>query len=108
MYKRSCFCKPFGSERVNESLKLLKSAEKYFYPTFSSFLANLSSKVLFLVRSDILALLVNTLTANYEYCNNTNNLPLPVQMQLSAKVKTFPRFFIAFFDSALNFERFKK
>ena len=50
MHKRSCFWKPFGSERVNESLKLLKSAEKYFYPTVSSFLANLSYKKLFLVR----------------------------------------------------------
>ena len=35
MDKRSCFRKPFRSERVNESQKLLKSAEKYFYPTFS-------------------------------------------------------------------------
>ena len=42
MYKRSCFSKPFDSERVNESQKLLKSAEKYFYPTFSSFWVNLS------------------------------------------------------------------
>ena len=34
--------------------------------------------------------LVNTLTANYEYSrNNTDDLPLPVQMQLSGKLKTF-------------------
>ena len=32
----------------------------------------------------------NTLTANYEYSrNNTDDLPLPVQMQLSGKLKTF-------------------
>ena len=42
MDNRACFWKPFGSERVNESQKLLKSAEKYFYPTFSSFWAKLS------------------------------------------------------------------
>ena len=36
MYKGSCFAKLFGSDRLNESLKLVKSAEKYFYPTFSS------------------------------------------------------------------------
>ena len=65
--------------------------------------------MLFLVRSDILALLVNTLTANYENGrNNTNNLPLPVQMQLSGKLKTFPAFFIAFFESALNFVHLEK
>ena len=37
MNQRACFGKLFGSERVNESQKLLKSPEKYFYPTFSSF-----------------------------------------------------------------------
>ena len=52
---------------------------------------------------------LNTLTANYEYSrSNTYNLPLPVQMQLSEKLETFPRFFIAFLKSALNFEHFEK
>ena len=41
MRNTACFWKPFGSERVNESQKLLKSAEKYSYPTFSSFWAKL-------------------------------------------------------------------
>ena len=49
------------------------------------------------------------MTANYEYSrNNTDNLPLPVQMQLSGKLKTFSRFFIAFLESTLNFEHFEK
>ena len=52
---------------------------------------------------------INTLTANYEYSrSNTDNLPLPVQMQLSEKLETFSPFFIAFFESALNFEHFEK
>ena len=34
--KWSCFWKLFGSERGNVSLKLLKSAEKYHYPTLLS------------------------------------------------------------------------
>ena len=42
MHNRACFWKPFGSEHVNESQKLLESAEKNFYPTFSSFSAKLS------------------------------------------------------------------
>ena len=37
MHNRAGFWKSFGSERANESQKLLKSAEKFFYPTFSSF-----------------------------------------------------------------------
>ena len=51
----------------------------------------------------------HTLSASYEYSrNNTHNLQLLVQMQLSGKLKTFSRYFIAFFDSALNFEHFEK
>ena len=42
MLHRACFLKPFGSDRVNESQKQLKSAEKDFDPTFSSFLAEMS------------------------------------------------------------------
>ena len=52
---------------------------------------------------------VNTLTANYEHSrSNTDNLPLPVQMQLSEKPETFSPFFIAFLESVLNFEHFEK
>ena len=58
----------------------------------------------------------NTLTANYEYSrSNTDNLLLPVQMQLSEKLEAFSGFFIAFSgffiafsESALNFEHFEK
>ena len=37
MDKWALFLKPFGSEPLNETQKLRKSAEKYFCPTFSSF-----------------------------------------------------------------------
>ena len=37
-----------------------------------------------------------------------DNLPLPVQMQLSGKLMTFFWFFIAFFESALNFAHLEK
>ena len=79
MHNTACFWKPFGSERVNESEKFLKSAEKYFYRTFSSFWAKLSSEKLYLMISEISGLLVNTLTANYEYPrSNKENLSLPI------------------------------
>ena len=38
MDESSSFWKPFGSERVSESKKLLKPAEKSFDPTFRIFL----------------------------------------------------------------------
>ena len=64
--------------------------------------------MLVLVRSEILGLLANTLTANYEYFrSNTENLPLPFQMEISEKVKRFFPFFIAFSKSALNFQHFR-
>ena len=49
------------------------------------------------------------MTANYEYSRNkTDNLQLPVQMQLSGKLKLFYQFFIVFSESALTFEHFEK
>ena len=49
------------------------------------------------------------LTANYQYSrNNTENLPLPIEMELSSKLKTFSDFFIAFFESTLTLEHFQK
>ena len=54
-------------------------------------------------------MLFNTLTASYEYSGSkTDYLQIPVQMQLSEKLGIFSQFFIAFLDSALNFEHFEK
>ena len=51
----------------------------------------------------------NTLTANYECSRgNTENLQLPIQMQLLEKLKTFSEFFITFLEFTLNFEHFEK
>ena len=81
MNQRVCFCKIFGSERVNESQNLVKYAEKYFYPTFSSFWAKLC--YFFLITSQSLGLLYKTLTANYEYSrSNRENLPFPIHIKL--------------------------
>ena len=109
MRKRLCFWKPFGSEHVSESQKLLKFVEKHFYPTFSLFWAKLSEKMSILVRSEILGLLVNTSPADYKYSrSNRQNLPLPIQMQLSKKQKIFCSNFIAFLKFKLNFWHFQK
>ena len=49
------------------------------------------------------------MTFNYEYSpSNTDNLPLPVQMQLLEKVETFAQSFIAFLEYPLNLDKFKK
>ena len=61
---------------------------------------------MFLVRSEILGLLVNTLIANYKYTHS--NLPLPIQRQSPEKLKTFSDVFIIFLKSTLNSKQFEK
>ena len=62
-----------------------------------------------LVRSKILGLFVNTLTAEYTYSGrNMQTLTQQVQMKLSLKQKIFSQFFIAFLKSTWNGEHFQK
>ena len=52
---------------------------------------------------------INTVTTDYEYSRgNKENLQLPIQRQLSEKLKTFSQFFIAFLKCTLNLEHFEK
>ena len=99
----------FGSERVNLSENLMKSAEKHLYRTFSSFRANLTKKKLFLIRCEILGLPDNTLTANHKHhFSNRKNLRLAGQIKLSKKSSSFCGVFLSFFESKLNFQCSKK
>ena len=62
-----------------------------------------------LVLGEILGVFVNTLTANGKYpVQGCENLQVPIQMQLSEERKSFPRLFVPFLDSRLNFEHFEK
>ena len=62
-----------------------------------------------LVRSKILGLFVNTLTAEYMYSGrNMQTFTQQVQTPLSLKQKTFSGFLIAFPKSTLNGEHFQK
>ena len=107
MDNRDCFWKPFASERVNESQKLRISAEKCFFPTFSSFWAKLSLKKLFLTASKILRLLVNTLTANDEYSrSNREYLRFENQINYLKNHKHFWPFFFFFFSTFPIFIKF--
>ena len=62
-----------------------------------------------LVRSKILGLFVNTLTAESTYSRrNMQTLTQQVQTPLSLKQKTFSGFFIAFLKSTWSGEHFEK
>ena len=63
----------------------------------------------FLVRSKILGLFVNTVTAEYMYSScNMETFVQQVQTPLSLKQKAFSSSFIAFQKSIWNFEHFQK
>ena len=52
---------------------------------------------------------VNTLTADDKYSPlNRDNLTTPIRTKLSQKQQAFSEFFLAFSESTLNFEHFKK
>ena len=62
-----------------------------------------------LVRSKILGLFVNTLTAEYTYSRrNMQTFTQHIQRPLSLKQKTFSGYFIAFLKSTRNGEHFQK
>ena len=49
------------------------------------------------------------MTADYEYSgSNRDNLPLPIQVELSEKLQTFSRLSIALLEFALNCEYFEQ
>ena len=55
------------------------------------------------MRSEILRLLVNTLTANYEYSHsNRENIPLPILIKLSKKPQLFSGIFFDVLEFGFN------
>ena len=95
-------------QHVYESQTLLKSARQHFSSIVSSS-GNRFGKTSLLVRFEVLRLLVNTLTADDKYsCIYRENLPEPIQMHLSLKVKSSFHFFVAFLKLTSSFEHLKK
>ena len=102
--------------------RLVHSPEQFFWEAFLrsrlpwvtaialTWLSNKTLKIgLFehLISSRII-LDLNTLTANYEHSrSNRENLPLPIQIQLSEKTIFFCSVFFAFLGSTLNLQCFK-
>ena len=84
MSKKNHFRTLLSSQHAKVCQTLLKSAQQHFYQIFQSFCQKFSWKMFLLVISEILGLLVNTLTVDNKYSlSNSENLPQPIQMQLS-------------------------
>ena len=72
---------------------------------FSSFSGKFIPKVSSLVLGEILGVFVNTLTADGKYpVQDSENVQVHIQMQLSQKRKSFPPFFLPFLESTSNFK----
>ena len=100
MSKKPRFRTPFPSQHAKGSERLLKSAWQHFHLIFSSIWGKLSWKMSLLVIFQILKLFVKTLAVNDKYSlRNGENLPHPVQIQLSKKQENFSEFFAPFLKS---------
>ena len=109
MPEKPYFRTALGNQPVNGEETLLKSAGHYYYHIFPWVWDKLSWKKSALVRSKILGLFVNTLTAEYTYSRrNMQTFTQQFLMPLSLKQKTFSGFFIAFLKYTWNGERFQK
>ena len=96
------------TQHVKASQILARSPWERFDHVLSSFSEKLISKLSPLVLGQILRVFVNTLTADDKYpFEDCENLPLPIQMQLSGKRKTFSEFFVPFLESTSNFKHYK-
>ena len=86
----SRFRTPFGSQRINASQSLLKSARHHFYTIVPLIWDKLSCKKLLLVRFEILGLLLNTMTIDHKISRrNRYNFAQQIQMQLAGELKKF-------------------
>ena len=58
---------------------------------------------------EILGMFLNTLIVKRRYpIEDLENVPLPIQMQLSEKWNTFSQCFVPFLESTSNFKHFEK
>ena len=107
--KAPCFRRPFGNQRVQEFQTLSKSARHHYYPTVPWIWDKLSWKNCRLVRFEILALLVNTLTTDDKYSSrNIQNLTQQLQTTMSQKQKPFYRISITYVKSRTSSDDFVK
>ena len=108
MSKRFLCRGTFDKQHGKRAQELLKSASQHFHLIHWSLPSQLSREKSLLYRWKILGLLINTLAADEKYhVLNTENLTIPIQMQLSQKQNTFDEFLAAFWKSTLNFKHFQ-
>ena len=90
----------FERQHVKVSHILAKSPWEHFYHVFLSFWGKLICKISPLLLGAIWGMFLKTLAVEGKYpIKDWQNLPLPSQMQLSAKSKVFSQFFLPLLES---------
>ena len=90
-------------------LSLLKSASQTVYNIHWPLPSQISWKKSLLLRCKILGLLVNTLASDEKYLVlHSDNLTIPIQMQLCQKKENISQIFAAFLKSRFKFKHFEK
>ena len=104
--KTRYFRTPFESQsQHDQGFQTLPESPWHFYHIFSSLLEIVSGKMSLLVICEILRVFVNTFTADDKYfLQNSQNLPQPIQMQLSKTQKTFSQCFAPFLKFTFHFK----
>ena len=99
----------FYSQHMKASQVLAKSLWERFYHVFLTFWGKLIWNLSPLVLGEILAIFVNTLTADGKYpVQGSENFQLPSQIKISKKQKIFCELFVAFLESTLKFRHFEQ
>ena len=109
MSKEERFRGPFEEQHGKRAQTLLKFASQHLYRIYWLLWGRLNWKKSLLVIWQIWQLFGSILAANDKYRDlNRDKLTIPIQMQLSQKEKTFPRFFSVFFSIWINSWKFWK
>ena len=107
--KKHRFKTRFDSQHAKASQILAKSPWEHFYHVFPSFSRKLIWRTSPLVLDEVLVVFVNWLTADGKYpVQDSENLLLPIKMQLSEKRKRFSKFLVPFVESTSKFTHFVK
>ena len=102
MSKRSFFGTHLDNQCVNGSKALLKPTRQHFCSILAQFWDKLSWKTSLLVRTEMLGLFVNSLTADDKYfCHNRDNFQQPIPMELPKTLKTFSGILLWFLNCNL-------
>ena len=109
MSEKSHFSGSFKKQHGKRAKALLKCTLQHLYHIHWPLPSQLGWKQSLLLTCQILGLLVNTLASDEKYLVlHSDNLTIPIQMQLCQKKENISQIFAAFLKSRFKFKHFEK